>query len=281
MVAMTRFGATALLAAIVAAISGEWREAKADVAYVSDQGHGFGTLNLSTGAFTLISTAGPQYYRGLQFVNSQLYGEGSDSHLYQINTATGAATDLGALQIPNNGVAIRDNVASSQQGLSYVQGFGVDSILPPSTAATLTVIPQLSGNGAAVASNGLIYEQDFFNGGGGFPAGLQLDTVNPMTGVESYVASLSMGFNTFFFDGSTLYGFQFGFYTINTTTGAANKIASFGDIFTAGAVEPSAVPEPASFVMFGMGMLGMLGYARIKRRASKKPDKYPAEFGAA
>jgi hypothetical protein len=85
MVTMTRFGATALLAAIVAAISGEWREAKGDVAYVSDQSQGFGTLNLSTGAFTLISTAMPGYYQGLQFVNGQLYGEGSGSHLYQIN----------------------------------------------------------------------------------------------------------------------------------------------------------------------------------------------------
>jgi hypothetical protein len=261
---MRGFGTmTLVILALMAMLGG--RDAKAGFAYISDQSQGFGTLDLTTGAFTLISTAGPQYYRGLQFVNGQLYGEGSDSHLYQIDKTTGAAIDLGGITGANGNIT--NLVASSQQGLSYFEstGNGVYSISPPSTTASSTVIGGLSGFGAAVASNGLIYESDFIPG-----VGFHLDTFNPLTGAGSFVASLSQVYGDFFFDGSTLYAFRNGLYTIDTTTGAENEISSLNDIFTAAAVELTAsVPEPSSPVLCGLSMTA-IGLAHSRKRLRRR-----------
>lgn len=55
-------------------------------------------------------------------------------------------------------------------------------------------------------------------------------------------------------------------YTINLTTGFATLVGDIGDNqFLRGLAVATAVPEPASFMMFGLGLASLIGVARRRR----------------
>src|ERR1700690_3121427 len=60
----------------------------------------FGTVDLNSGAFTLIGNMGPGSYTGLGVANGVLYTE-QNGLLFSVNTSTGSLTQIGGI-IGNN-----------------------------------------------------------------------------------------------------------------------------------------------------------------------------------
>jgi hypothetical protein len=81
---------------LVTALSLGISPAHAGIVYVSRPFDAFGTVDLTTGAYTNIGTTSVQL-NALTFApNGTLYAMGSDNVLYQVNTATAALTKVGA-----------------------------------------------------------------------------------------------------------------------------------------------------------------------------------------
>src|SRR5262245_19881262 len=68
--------------------------------YVVDSNHDFGTLDPVTGAFTHIAFTAPVFDSLAATPNGTLYGGAADGHLYTIDPATGATTQVGATTAP-------------------------------------------------------------------------------------------------------------------------------------------------------------------------------------
>src|SRR5258708_29619802 len=85
-----------LVLAVVTSYSLSASAAQAGVVFVSRPFDAFGTVDLTTGAYTSIGTTSAQL-NALTFApDGTLYGIGSDNTLYQVNTATAGLTKVGA-----------------------------------------------------------------------------------------------------------------------------------------------------------------------------------------
>jgi uncharacterized protein (TIGR03437 family) len=145
-----------------------------------------GTVDLNTGAFTLIGNMGSGGYDGLAVANGVLYTE-QNGLLYSVNTTNASLTLIGGLTGNN-----LNTFGSTTTGLYGVAGSG------PNQAATLFSINPQTG---AVTAIGPI-------GASVIPNGL------------SYAERLSVGSSTLYME------FNSNLYTINTTTGAATQVGT-------------------------------------------------------
>jgi hypothetical protein len=236
-------------------------QAKADdLAYVGQINDDFGTLDLTTGSFTLLGNSG-QTLAGMAVADGTLFA--SDYHdasgtLFSVNPANGALTTIG-----NSSVDI-DDFGSTTSGL-YAVGTNLDlySINPTTGAATLIGSTGLSGFGSwrSLSTNSsTLY----------FANGTDLYTLNTSTGLATLVGPLGDDneIGAMVFEDGTLYGGAnepgVTVDTIDPTTGAATTgpgvSSSFTSYFYAIAPYPipgAAVPEPSSLAMLACGLLAL------------------------
>jgi hypothetical protein len=247
--------------------------ALADPVYVSRVFSQFGTVDPITGAYTNIATT-PVQLNALSFEpNGTLYALGADNHLYSVNPANGALSDVGST---GTFFGLNSLAARSDGTLFGEDPFGTLYRLNPATGQGTQVggsgIFGLHSTGMLAFGPGdnLFSDNSFF---GDF-----LTTQDQNTGTETEIGSTPLNINFpggLFFDNGQ--AFAFGFFgdinTINTATGASSPTGisvtgGFGQVLGAAAQPqqaPVAVPEPSGFMLFLVG-LGIPGAALLHRR---------------
>lgn len=244
----------------------------ASAVYMTDSDNEFGSLNLTTGVFTPISTTSPTIY-GMGFTSGgTLYGTDNQnpSNVYTINPGTGTATLVGAAP-PYS--ALGSTVGPN--GLIYaVSDNSAFYTINPSTLATNTINASLgfANDGLAVFDNGQFYT----DASTGTPSDL-LEQVNPVTGAPTQIG-VGLGFEAYAgtLVGNTLYAVGLApgvipvLETIDTTTGTGTLVADItgmGPDASPDAVAYSAVPEPGTCLLAGLGVLALAAFRLRRRRA--------------
>jgi hypothetical protein len=256
--------------AILLALAGVPASAGNVSVYVTGSSNEFGTLDLSTGAFSNIATlalpAGDYIY-GMGFgADGRLYGVDSEpnANLWQINPSTGAVTEIGSI-----GQSATD-ATSDAAGKLFVLSQDLNAVYytmnPPSTSPSVVGPIGMSSGGlmAATGDGSQLYTTT--------QSTYHLVSINPTTGATSTIGNgLGYGVDNGLFVGSTLYAFDIfsdAIVTINTTSGTATQVGTYslpgGDIIFSSAL----VPEPSGLVLglIGLATAGALSLARRRRR---------------
>jgi uncharacterized protein (TIGR03437 family) len=147
----------------------------------------FGTVDLNSGAFTLIGNMGSGGYDGLAVANGVLYTE-QNGLLYSVNTANANLTLIGGVT-GNPNLATFGSTTTGLYGLAGAGSFEVATLfsINPQTGAITTIGPI----GASAIPNG-----------------------------QTYYQRLSVGSSTLYMESNS------NLYTINTTTGAATQVGT-------------------------------------------------------
>jgi hypothetical protein len=285
----------ALAAVALAAAMGPGTADAGAVVYVAGSGNEFGTLDLTTGAYTNIGTMtglgdpSSNNMFGMGFgADGNLYGLDSqtspDSHLWMINTSNAAVTDMGGV----GQTAIDATADASGKMYALTQDLTTSDLFtlnPPSTSSTMVGATGFIGTGlVAVTSDG----SHIYAGASDPVTGTtDLYSVNPLTGVGTLIGDTGFFIINGLFVNGVLYGFDDNtnaIVTINLTTGAGTQVATYntggnpglgtpndpaaGDvIFASATTSIASIPEPSSVVLGAIALVagGSLGLLRRRR----------------
>lgn len=234
-----------------------------DFAYMGTNTGDFGTINLTTGAFSMQGNFG-QTLAGLVTISSTLYGASYNNgtgNLYSINPSNGNLSLIGS-----SGITIDDFGSTSAGGLYAV-----------STSANLYSINATNGAATLIGNIGLSLSgfRSLSNSGSAlyFADGTNIYTLNTTTGAATLVGNTGgPGMGAMLFLNGTLYGGadspDIRVDTLNPSTGAATSgpavSGTTGQFYGLAA----QVPEPATLACatFGGVMLVLFGRRKAKRR---------------
>jgi hypothetical protein len=230
------------------------------IAYATIDGGNFGTLDLSTGVFSLLGTSATTV-AGLGVFNGSLYGGAyTGGTLYSINPSNGAETTIGSASITYD-----DFGSTPTGGLFALNGSGELYSVNAGNGSVKDVGNigfGISGDSNLSNDSGTLYLVSNSN----------LYTVNTGTGAATLIGASGTGASGLVFDNGTLYGATNSVYTFNTTTGAATAVAGLsgsgaGLVFGL-ASDPitSAVPEPDTYLLGLAGVIVIGLTSRLRER---------------
>jgi hypothetical protein len=234
-------------------------------AYVAGAAGEWGTMNLSTGQFTLLGTSSSDL-NGVVVTSTEKYlGYDALNDLVSVNPLNGALTLIGSGGVVLDAIAIESN--GSLFGFSRNTS-DLYSINPNTGATTVIGSTGLATNGGddSFTSNGtglfLTYETG--------TASANLYTVNAATGAATLVGNIGAGGPQF--EGSGFIGgqlFEFGnngdLYTLTTSgTVTATVVGAVTGGLSAGNAAVQVVPEPSTLGLLCGG--GALLFFWRKRR---------------
>jgi hypothetical protein len=292
----------ALTAIALSAMSSPRSADAGSVVYVAGDSNDFGTINLSTGAFTPVGTLNlpSSVIYGMGFgADGKLYGldsqipvpPGSNSHLWQIDTATAGVTDMGS--VGQTTVGAGSGPDGTMYSLTYPTlttsfNSSLYTLSPPSTS-TSTVGPTLylpsglvavnAGNQVfATALNNSTGSYDLYNVTGGTATDI---------GPTSDGSGTNFAFTTGVFVGGTLYAFTptgvddngnlipGAIFTVDTSTGASTFVTDYTMAFAAESIYAAAVgaqgpsvPEPSSVVLGAIALAAGGSLGLLRRRTA-------------
>jgi len=272
----------ATLAALTTLAAGAKPAKAADpTAYIVGSGNEFGTLDLTTGAFSEI---------GVLPISGNIFGMGfgPDGVLYGLDSAVPSASlysiDTNTANVINLGPVGQSAVdaTADEAGELFVLSQDVNAIYytlnPPGTTANVVGPTGLQSQGlAAVTADGAtLYTNALVAADTG-----ELESIDTTTGAATPIGLLGDAnlVNGLFLDG-TLYGFDDvndAIDTIDTTTGATTQIATYalpnGDFIDGSAPVPAPVPEPASFPLLAAALIAL---SILRRRLRSSPLSVPS-----
>ena len=185
------------------------------------------TIDPNTGLATLVGAHGINELFSLAFdtLNNVLYADSTNGNLYTLNSGTGAATLVG-----NNGIYPGGLVYNSTSDMLYLLAAGSDDLYGINRFSGSAL--HVAGGSQYVDDNGLAYdsEQDTY-----------------------WVASWS----------GSLYQYDPTFST-RTTYAYGNPMDGIAFV-SSGAGPAPAIPEPASFLLLGSGLIGAALFKRRRR----------------
>jgi hypothetical protein len=255
------------------------------VVYVAGSGNEFGTLNLTTGAFTDIGTLNlptNDNIFGMGFgSDGKLYGLDATlptANLYQINTSNANATLIGPTNPAESAIDGTADASGKMYALSQDTNAIFYTMTPATTGTTTTVVGPTGISSTGLMAVNASGTQIFTGAYDPMTGTTDLYSINPTTGVATLIGDTGFYIINGLFVNGTLYGFDDvtnAIVTINTTTGVATQVATYslpsGDaIFASALLTTTSIPEPSSVVLglIAVAAGGSLGLLRRRRSMS-------------
>jgi hypothetical protein len=203
---------------------------------------------------------------GLDFWGTTLYGLGSSSRLYTIDTGTASVTEVGAFGDLLSGLAFGFDIDSSG---ARVIGSGGQQLLIDLNTGTSTLGSVVTSGVSGLAydyDSGNHYVADYVaNTIGTVDTGSGLVTVVGPAGIDfsrnnGFDISANVGNTAFLASPATSSGSEANLYTVNLTDGTASLVGLIGnpgDNILLQGLTALPIPEPstAAFLLLGVGAL--------------------------